>query len=266
MSLRKEEKIFLISKISKESCLKSSLMQKYISEFSGEMRFNIDGMINAFICSCTFKTIAAFHLNFFKFKQALAFKRVHRKTKIDSILKKCKSKFFRIVQEATKALLEDYYSVPTLPQSFVTNINIDVNKSNLGKSLRHLYEMFDDGFHYDAMLEKVPLDKLAVVDKLMSMSYHQLYDGYINSKRFVEDCEGIKDKEGEKFEILYRYVAKIYIKYYSISKGNKTKKKLLLLQQQQELQHKFQFQQGQDSTDKEITGIEKKDNIANSSN
>lgn len=221
-------KIFLISKISKESCQKSSIMQKYITEFSGEMKIDIDGMINDFILSGTYKTISAFHSNFIKFKQALAFKRVHRKTKIDSILKKCKSKFFRIVQEATKLLLENYYRIPCLPQSFVTNINISINKVNLNQPLRHLYEMFDSEFNYNTMLLQIPLNKREVVEKFMSMNYHQLYDGYINSQRFIEDCEGIKDKEGEKFEILYRFVAKIYIKYYSISKGNKIKKKQTL--------------------------------------
>jgi hypothetical protein len=83
-------------------------------------------------------------MNFLEFKKVLNFKRAQRKTKIDSILKKCKSKFFRAIQESIKKLLSDSNNnsnnnLIRLPQSFITNINIDYNKQFMNKSLLQIY-------------------------------------------------------------------------------------------------------------------------------
>ena len=59
---------------------------------------------------------------------------------------------------------------------------------------------------------------------LINMTYSEAFTYYVTSQRFKEDCEGIREKEGEKFEILFKYVSKIFIHYYSLSKGNKPKK------------------------------------------
>lgn len=218
-----KNRIFRVAKITKDSCLQSSIMKAFVSLTSEDI--NIDGMINYYVKSSKNKTISAFHTNFFKFKQTLCFKRNHRKTKIDSILKKCKSKFFRTVQEALKDLLENYFPVPHLPQSFITNINIDTNKKHLHHSLKDILKAFDALYDFDGMIGSVPYSMQKMVVKFMSMTYRELFEKYIDSKRFMEDSNAIREKEGEKFELLYRYVAKIFVQYYSISKGNKTKHK-----------------------------------------
>ena len=125
---KKSKQIFLISKITKEHCLNSEFLQSFIQSSNNDdnAEFNFDGLINALVNIKQSNTVSAFHLNFLEFKKVLNFKRSQRKTKIDSILKKCKSKFFRAVQEAIKKLTNDSNLINRLPQSFITNINIDV--------------------------------------------------------------------------------------------------------------------------------------------
>jgi hypothetical protein len=67
-------------------------------------------------------------------------------------------------------------------------------------------------------------DNIPKLKSLLNYTYSQLFNVYTESQRFKEDCEVIREKEGEKFEILYKYVSKIYIRYYSLSKGNRPKK------------------------------------------
>ena len=50
-----------------------------------------------------------------------------RKNNIDSLLKKCKGKFFKAVFESIKLCLN--LKVERLPQKFITNITIEYNKT-----------------------------------------------------------------------------------------------------------------------------------------
>ena len=199
-----KEKIFLISKITKEHCLNSEFLQSFIQSSNNDdnAEFNFDGLINALVNIKQSNTVSAFHLNFLEFKKVLNFKRSQRKTKIDSILKKCKSKFFRAVQEAIKKLTNDSNLINRLPQSFITKI---------------IQSQSD--FYYG-----ISPENLMKLNQFIYMTYTELFNYYITSQRFKRDCESIREKEGEKFEILYKYVSKIFIHYYSLSKGNKPKK------------------------------------------
>ena len=82
----------------------------------------------------------------------------------------------------------------------------------------HVIQNLND-FYYGLTQEKA-----FTLQKMINMTYSELFNSYITSQRFKEDCESIRMKEGEKFEILYKYVSKIYIKYYSLSKENKPKR------------------------------------------
>jgi hypothetical protein len=245
ISLRKE-KIFNINKITKEYCLNSEFLQSFIekpklvstdncttensntqdvSKKSGiKENFNFDGLLNALINIKHSNTVSAFHLNFLEFKKVLNFKRAQRKTKIDSILKKCKSKFFRAVQESIKKLIQDTNNnISRLPQSFITNINIEYNKQFMNKSILQIYldlnviQNYNDFFYYSDQKQAM------LLNRFLSLTYSELFNHYIASQRFKEDCDCIREKEGEKFEILYKYVSKIFIHYYSLSKGNRQK-------------------------------------------
>ena len=222
---KKSKQIFLISKITKEHCLNSEFLRSFISnENCSENQFNFDGLINALVHIKPSNTVSAFHLNFLEFKKVLNFKRAQRKTKIDSILKKCKSKFFRAVQESIKKLTNDSNIINRLPQSFITNINIDYNKDFMNKTILQIYTELKIVQSENDFYHGINTESILKLNQFLRMTYTELFECYINSQRFKKDCEGIREKEGEKFEILYKYVSKIFIHYYSLSKGNKPKK------------------------------------------
>jgi hypothetical protein len=158
------------------------------------------------------------------FKTVLNFHRPLRKTKIDSILKKCKSKFFRAVQDSIKKITNDLTQVNRLPQSFITNINIDYNKNYMNKTIFQIYQSLNLVNQEKEFFIGISDENIPKLKSLLNYTYSQLFNIYTESQRFKEDCEVIREKEGEKFEILYKYVSKIYINYYSLSKGNRPKK------------------------------------------
>ena len=243
-------KIFQITKMTKEQCLNSEFLQSFIEQRTPQQNncgtqqsngttlskvsdkkeeFNFDGLLNALINIKHTNSVSAFHMNFLEFKKVLNFKRAQRKTKIDSILKKCKSKFFRAVQESIKKLSVDSNNnnnnLIRLPQSFITNINIDYNKQFMNKSLLQIYMDLNVIQNYKDLFYNSSHNQAFLLNKLLSLTYTELFNHYITSQRFKEDCESIREKEGEKYEILYKYVSNIFIHYYSLSKGNKQKYK-----------------------------------------
>ena len=220
-------KIFSISKITREQCLNSTFLKSFINKSESDIpSFNFDGLINALIKIKQPTSVSAFHSNFLEFKKVLNFKKSSfRKTKIDSILKKCKSKFFRTVQEAIKKLTNNSIKINRLPQTFITNINIDYNKEYMNKSLfRIYYDLNIVKTESDFYMEAPTLWEQTTLKNLINMTYSEAFTYYVTSIRFKEDCESIREKEGEKFEILFKDVSKIFIHYYSLSKGNKPKK------------------------------------------
>ena len=227
---QRKENIFSISKITKEHCLNSEFLRSFI-EVKDKSTFNFDGLINALVSIKRSNTVSAFHYNFLEFKKVLNFKRSQRKTKIDSILKKCKSKFCKVLQEALKKLTNESSLINRLPQSFITNININYNKRYMNKTIKDLYQelglvRIENDFYCG-----VDQEKAKQISQFINMTYSQLFLNYITSERFIKDCESIREKEGEKFEILFKYVSKIYIHYYSLSKGNKPKNTLSIQKQ-----------------------------------
>lgn len=237
-----KDKIFNIVKINKEHCLNSEFLKSFISKENNDecirnnnilnnskeqkIEFNFDGLLNALINIKYTNSVNAFHLNFLEFKKVLNFKRKQRKTKLDSVLKKCKSKFFRAVQESLKLLIPiTLYNIYRLPQCFITNVNIDYNKYFMNKSLLQIYLELNSVQNYNNVIYCKNPNQEMLLKRILSMTYEELFDQYVNSQRFKEDCEAIKEKEGEKYEILYKYVSKMYVHYYALCKGNKMKHK-----------------------------------------
>ena len=236
---KRKDYIFKITKITKENTFNSQFLQSFLIpkklNFFEERKenqnidlpdFNFEGLLSALIQIKSNNTVSEFHSNFLDFKSILNFHRPLRKTKIDSILKKCKSKFFRAVQDSIKKVTNDLTQINRLPQSFITNININYNKTFMDKTIFEIYKSLnlvnnEREFFVGTTTENIP--KLRI---LLNSTYSELFNIYTESKRFKEDCEIIREKEGEKFEILYKYVSKIFISYYSLSKGNKPKQLL----------------------------------------
>jgi len=63
-----------------------------------------------------------------------------RSIHIDSILKKCKGKFFKAVNDCLKKCLK--INIKKLPQSYITNISIKYNKKFLDFTIKDLYTYF----------------------------------------------------------------------------------------------------------------------------
>ena len=64
-----------------------------------------------------------------------------RKTHIDSILKKCKARFFKAISDCIKQCVK--IQIKKFPQSFITNISIEYNKYILKLTVSELYHIFN---------------------------------------------------------------------------------------------------------------------------
>ena len=64
-----------------------------------------------------------------------------RKTHIDSILKKCKARFFKAISDCLKQCVK--VPLKKFPQSFITNISIEYNKYILDLTVSDLYQLFN---------------------------------------------------------------------------------------------------------------------------
>jgi hypothetical protein len=172
----------------------------------------------------------SFHSEFLQFQHSLGFRKPLRKLRIDSVLKKCKSKMFKAVQEAVNLLLNLNCKVNRLPQEFITNININYNKRYLDKSLSFIYEEFKliskiEENIWDQKIE----EKKKLLGRLLQMTYRQAYQAFLNSERFKIDLISMVKREGGKYARLYNYVCQIFIPYFQLGKGNITKKNSLNL-------------------------------------
>jgi hypothetical protein len=146
-----------------------------------------------------------------------------RKTQIDSLLKKCKSKCFKTIHDALRKCLK--CKIDRLPQEFITNIKIDFNKTYMNKSILQIYKEYniiksvDDIFEKNLILE----DKKEYFKDFFNLSFKDSYELYITSRQYLKDYEDIAEKECENFAILYNYISRIFVQYYTFSKGNRPK-------------------------------------------
>lgn len=171
----------------------------------------------ALYSSCKRKDI---HNNFCLLKQQLNHESFQRKTQIDSLLKKCKSKVFRTIHQALKNCLR--VKLERLPQNFITNINIEFNKDCLNKTIYEIYNTHNLIGNIDNLLEnkKVFEDKILLFKNFLSLTFKEIFEFYLSSKQYIKDFEYIKKREGEGFAILFNYVSKVFVPYFEKFKGN----------------------------------------------
>ena len=164
------------------------------------------------------------HSTFLLLKKKLDLEQFMRKTQIDSLLKKCKSKAFKTIHEALKKCLN--IKLPRLPQNFITNIKIDFNKVYLEKTILEIYREHKIIPSVDEFVAKKYLidDKIGVFKDFLALTFRNVFEYYVNSKQYVKDYYHIQQREGEKFAILFNYISKVFIQYYTKSKGNRPKK------------------------------------------
>ena len=163
------------------------------------------------------------HAKFIFLKRKLNLQHFMRKTQIDSLLKKCKSKAYKNIHEALKKCLK--IKLPRLPQTFITNIKIEFNKNYLNKTVLEIYREFNIINSYQELLEKNSIieNRKKVFEDFLNLTFKNVYEHYINSYQFKKDYLLVCEREGQKFAILFSYISQIFIKYYQKSTGNKKK-------------------------------------------
>jgi len=163
------------------------------------------------------------HSKFLYLKKQLNLGHFMRKTQIDSLLKKCKSKAFKNIHDALSKCLK--IKLGRLPQLFITNIKIDFNKYYLSKTILEIYREFNIIESLDDLVSKgnIVENRKKILEDFLNMSLKQVYEYYINSHQFKKDYLQVTEKEGQNFAILFSYIAQIFIQYYQKSRGNKRK-------------------------------------------
>ena len=148
-----------------------------------------------------------------------------RKTYIDSILKKCKARFFKAINDCLKICLKIH--IKKFPQSFITNISIEKNKSILGLTVQDIYQNFNLS---NINIEECIKEDLCYKDKEKYLKYicktkiSDLYFLYIQSKRYIREIQYIKNRIGIKMYLLYIFVSENFVNYYIYGRKIKNKK------------------------------------------
>jgi hypothetical protein len=146
-----------------------------------------------------------------------------RKYRIDCIIKKVKSKFLKGLHEVIKYCVNLY--IKRLPQYFITNIKIEYNKKYLNKTIEQIYTEFKILPSLNELVEKnlIKKGKKDLVVLLMNTMLKDVYKYYLSSELYKYSKLCIRNKEGEKIDKLYDYIAQNICQYFLYNKGNKTK-------------------------------------------
>lgn len=140
-----------------------------------------------------------------------------RKTHIDSILKKCKARFFKAISDCIKQCVK--IQIKKFPQSFITNISIEYNKYILKLTVYELYQIFN--LSKDVLDESNENCFFSGKERYFKYIYYSklsdLYISYIQSKRYKREIESIKYNLGMKMLLLYEFVSENFVNYYTFS-------------------------------------------------
>ena len=141
-----------------------------------------------------------------------------RKSQIDSLLKKTKGKFFKAINDVMNICLN--ITVKRLPQSFITNITIEYNQIYLNRSVIELYQEFNLLPSFYSLLEQnlIKSDKKEIFREFCCYNLLELYNIYIESKRFAKDKKQIKFQDGKRVGLLFEFVSSNFTAYYQYGK------------------------------------------------
>ena len=176
---------------------------------------------NNFIINVDFplpeKDKKTFHTIFNYIRRKLQIK-LSRKNNIDSILKKCKGRFFKTIYESIKLCLN--INLLRFPQTFLNNITILYNKNYLNKKIIDIYNEFNllPPIEDIIQMNLYKKGKIEIFKEIMNSDFISLYDNYVNSDKFKRDIEQIKIIAGKRNGILYEFVAINFCTYYLTSK------------------------------------------------
>ena len=151
-----------------------------------------------------------------------------RRIHIDSILKKCKGKFYKAINDCLRLCVK--ISLKKLPQKYITNISIEYNKNFFDYTINDLYNYFNLlPYPIEIILEKEYCfkGKENLFRYILLSKINTLYLQYIQSKRYKKEIEIMKKMKGSKITFLHQFVAENFINYYSYSKPHIRKNKIL---------------------------------------
>ena len=180
-------------------------------------KMNFDFIIPKEYCS-SFQNI----FSYIKKKYQVKFS---RKSKIDSLLKKCKGRFFKTIHEVMNTCLN--IVVKRLPQFFITNITIEYNQKYLEKTVIQIYQEFNNFPDYQSLQEKniIKSNKKELFEEFCSYSLYNLYGIFIESKRFNKEISYVKSQDGKRIGLLYEFVSLNFVAYYKYGKPHLAKGK-----------------------------------------
>lgn len=164
--------------------------------------------------------------SFFTFLRKTLQVKYTRRIHIDSILKKCKGKFFKAVNDCLKQCLK--INIKKLPQTYITNISIDYNKKFMDFTINDLYNYFSaTPYPMEIILQKdyCVKGKENFFKYIFLSKVNNLYSDYLNSKRYKKELESMKKQKGSKLAFLHQFVAENFINYYFYSKPHVKKLK-----------------------------------------
>ena len=149
-----------------------------------------------------------------------------RKSQIDSLLKKCKGKFFKTIHDIMNNCLTTI--VKRLPQIFITNINIEYNKNYFEKTVYEIYQEFNNFPDFNSFKEKnlIKPSREKLFSQFCNISLYSLYDIYCESQRFKNDINDVHFQEGKRIGILYEFVSLNFSAYYKYSRPHQSKIKI----------------------------------------
>ena len=146
-----------------------------------------------------------------------------RKSHIDSLLKKCKGKFFKTIHEIMNMSLN--IIVKRLPQKFITNITIEYNQKYLKKNIIEVYQDFNLLPDYHTIVEKglIKDNRKEAFSEFCSYKLTKLYSIYIESQRYSKEINDVKIQDGRRIGLLYQFVSKNFCSYFENNKPHSIK-------------------------------------------
>ena len=148
-----------------------------------------------------------------------------RKSNIDSLLKKCKGKFFKTIHEIMNTSLN--IVVKRLPQKFITNITIEYNQKYLKKNIIQVYQDFNLLPDYATLKEKgyIKTNKKQPFEQFCNSDLITLYNIYLKSQRYFNEINEVKKHDGSRIGLLYQFVSKNFCNYFENNKPHMIKPK-----------------------------------------
>ena len=148
-----------------------------------------------------------------------------RKSHIDSLLKKCKGKFFKTIHEIMNTSLT--ITVKRLPQKFITNITIEYNQKYLKKNIIQVYQDFNLLPDYNTLEEKgfIKQNRKQPFEQFCSCNLISLYNIYLQSQKYFNEINEVKTHDGRRIGLLFQFVSKNFCNYFENSKPHILKTK-----------------------------------------